>query len=76
MLIYSIYFALLIKVIKNYFKNFKTNFISITKSSLFVATIITVLCAFFVGHTLDEPSAAMLVAVILVLCDIKLSESR
>lgn len=71
MIIYSVYFALLIKIIKNYFKDFKTNFMDIYKSSLFIAVLITILCAFFVGHTLDEPSASILVSIILVLCDRK-----
>lgn len=67
MIIYYMYF----KKLKDIFKNFK--FGNIKKTTIFISVILSILCAFFVGHTLDAPSVSIFVSTII---GINLKESR
>ena len=66
-LILSLYFKNIAIIIKNYFKRFKSNFLDFEKSTLFISLLISILCAFFIGHELDTPSVAIFVSLIITI---------
>ena len=66
-LILSIYFRYIAIIIKNYFKKFKQNFLDFEKSTLFLSILISILCAFFIGHELDTPSVAIFISLIITI---------
>ena len=75
-LMFSAYIVLILNIVKEYFIEFKNNFMNLENSIFFIAVIISVLCAFFVGHILDVPSAVIFVGSIIALTENKLNESR
>ena len=68
MIIYSVYFYFVFNLIKEYIKKFFNNFMNIKKTLIHISLFFTILCAFFVGHTLDVPSVSIYVAIIINLC--------
>ena len=75
-ILFSVYLVLIINIIKEYFKNFKVNFMSLENSLLFISVVTSILCAFFVGHILDVPSAVIFVSSIILISYNKFNESR
>lgn len=73
-IIYFLYFKVLFNIFKTYFKNFKHNFFNITKSSSFIAILISILCAFLTGHVLSTPAVAIYVIIVLVIANQKVKE--
>lgn len=64
-LIYWMYFQILYKILKQYFLNIKQYFHHIEISSMILSILISVLCAFFVGHVLETPSVCIFVVTVM-----------
>ncbi len=75
-IIYGIYFKQIYEILKNYFRNFSNNFMDIKKGTLFLTLLISILCAFFIGHTLDVPSVSIFVSLIITMCIKEFCEGR
>ena len=67
-IIFAAYIKNIFNIVKNYIKNFKDNFMNINSTSIFISLIISILCAFFIGHAIDVPSVSIFIGIIIGLC--------
>lgn len=65
LLVYYAYFKCMFVIFKNYFNDFKDNFVNLKRSSLILSLIISILSAFLAGHVLETPSVSIFVVTIM-----------